>query len=136
MTGIQIYTVRDLTKTVADAETTMRALMDMGYGCIQLAGGINNIEKDAEAAKRCGIKVIGILTNPETCEEHLERVIEIAKELGILTVGIVTKPFGFEGKLRMEQAEKGIAALAEHVDSLIVIPNERLKFVSEETVSE
>ena len=62
-------------------------------------------------------------------------VAEIAKELGILTVGIVTKPFGFEGKLRMEQAEKGIAALAEHVDSLIVIPNERLKFVSEEKIT-
>ena len=62
-------------------------------------------------------------------------VAEIAKEMGILTVGIVTKPFGFEGKLRMEQAEKGIAALAEHVDSLIVIPNERLKFVSEEKIT-
>ena len=59
-------------------------------------------------------------------------VAEIAKEMGILTVGIVTKPFAFEGKLRMNQAEKGIAALSENVDSLIVIPNERLKNVSEE----
>ncbi|MBQ2705028.1 MAG: cell division protein FtsZ [Clostridia bacterium] len=62
-------------------------------------------------------------------------VAEIAKELGILTVGIVTKPFAFEGKLRMNQAEKGIAALSEHVDSLIVIPNERLKHVSEEKIT-
>ena len=62
-------------------------------------------------------------------------VAQIAKELGILTVGIVTKPFAFEGKRRMTQAEEGIAALREHVDSLIVIPNERLKFVSEQKIT-
>ncbi len=62
-------------------------------------------------------------------------VAQIAKELGILTVGIVTKPFAFEGKRRMEQAEAGIAALREHVDSLIVIPNERLKDASAEKLT-
>ena len=62
-------------------------------------------------------------------------VAEIARELGILTVGIVTKPFAFEGKLRMQQAETGIAALREQVDSLVVIPNERLKFVSEQKIT-
>ncbi len=62
-------------------------------------------------------------------------VAQIAKELGILTVGIVTKPFSFEGKKRMSQAEAGIAALKEEVDSLIIIPNERLKFVSEQKIT-
>ncbi len=62
-------------------------------------------------------------------------VAQIAKELGILTVGIVTKPFAFEGKKRMTQAEEGIANLTEQVDSIIVIPNERLKFVSEDKIS-
>ncbi len=62
-------------------------------------------------------------------------VAAIAKELGVLTVGIVTKPFAFEGKKRMTQAESGIAALREHVDSLVVIPNERLKYVSEEKIT-
>ncbi len=62
-------------------------------------------------------------------------VAAIARELGILTVGIVTKPFAFEGKKRMEQAEAGIAALREQVDSLVVIPNERLKFVSEQKIT-
>ena len=57
-------------------------------------------------------------------------VAQIAKELGILTVAIVTKPFAFEGRRRMVQAEEGIAALSQHVDSIIVIPNERLKYVS------
>ena len=62
-------------------------------------------------------------------------VASIARELGILTVGIVTKPFAFEGKKRMTQAEAGIAALREHVDSLVVIPNERLKSVSEQKIT-
>lgn len=54
-------------------------------------------------------------------------VARIARELGILTVGIVTKPFDFEGRGRMLKAEAGIEELAKYVDSLIVIPNERLK---------
>ena len=62
-------------------------------------------------------------------------VAEVAQELGILTVGIVTKPFVFEGRRRMEQAEMGITALREHVDALLVIPNERLKHVTEEKIT-
>ena len=62
-------------------------------------------------------------------------VAEIARDMGVLTVGIVTKPFEFEGRRRMEQAEAGIAALREHVDSLVVIPNERLKYVSEQRIT-
>ncbi len=53
-------------------------------------------------------------------------VAEVAKEMGILTVAVVTKPFPFEGKKRASIAEKGIAELSEHVDSLITIPNEKL----------
>ncbi len=62
-------------------------------------------------------------------------IAEIAKNSGILTVGIVTKPFAFEGKRRMQQAEAGIAELAQHVDSLIIIPNERLKLVSDQKIT-
>ena len=54
-------------------------------------------------------------------------VAEIAQELGALTVGIVTKPFSFEGKKRMEHAVKGLEELKKHVDTLIVIPNDRLR---------
>ena len=54
---------------------------------------------------------------------------EVSKEIGALTVGIVTKPFGFEGRKRLRQAEEGIARLEEHVDTLIVIPNDRLRDV-------
>ena len=57
-------------------------------------------------------------------------VARMAREMDILTIGIVTKPFAFEGKRRMDQAEAGIAELAQYVDSLVVIPNERLKLIS------
>lgn len=53
-------------------------------------------------------------------------VAEIAQDMGILTVGFVTKPFNFEGKWRMDNAETGIAAMREHVDSILVIPNQKL----------
>ncbi len=62
-------------------------------------------------------------------------VAQLAKEMGILTIGIVTKPFAFEGQKRMAQAESGIAALREHVDSLVVIPNERLKVASQQRIT-
>lgn len=62
-------------------------------------------------------------------------VAQIAKDMGILTVGVVTKPFSFEGKARMTSAERGIEELSEHVDSLIVIPNDRLKLVSEQKIT-
>lgn len=62
-------------------------------------------------------------------------VAELAREMGILTVGIVTKPFAFEGKRRMEQAEMGVAALRDVVDALLVIPNERLKLISDQKIT-
>lgn len=54
------------------------------------------------------------------------KVAGIAKEMGILTVGVVTKPFLFEGKKRMSNAEMGIAELKKHVDTLVIIPNNKL----------
>lgn len=62
-------------------------------------------------------------------------VAKIAKELGILTVAVVTKPFAFEGKKRMAQAEQGIQELATAVDSLIIVPNERLKNFSDQAIT-
>jgi cell division protein FtsZ len=62
-------------------------------------------------------------------------VARIARELGALTVGIVTKPFGFEGSRRAQAAEQGIAALAEEVDTLIVVPNNRLLSVLDKQTS-
>jgi cell division protein FtsZ len=62
-------------------------------------------------------------------------VAEIARSLGALTIGVVTRPFTFEGRRRTVQAEQGIQKLREHVDTQIVIPNDRLLTVSDEKTS-
>ena len=62
-------------------------------------------------------------------------VADLAREAGILTVGVVTKPFKFEGANRMRQAESGIADLGAKVDSLIVIPHDRLKYVTDQKIT-
>ena len=62
-------------------------------------------------------------------------VARIAKSIGALTVGVVTKPFSFEGKRRMSQADVGVQALKDEVDTLIVVPNDRLLEISDRSVS-
>ncbi len=62
-------------------------------------------------------------------------VADIAKEAGVLTIGVVTKPFNFEGRNRMIQAETGITELLGKVDSLLVIPNDRLKFATDQKIT-
>ena len=62
-------------------------------------------------------------------------VADIAKELGVLTVGVVTKPFRFEGMRRMRQAEGGISELRSKLDSLVIIPNERLKLATDQKIT-
>ena len=62
-------------------------------------------------------------------------VAQIAKDMGILTVGVVTRPFNFEGRRRIDQANTGISELKEKVDALVVIPNERLKLVSDQKIT-
>ena len=62
-------------------------------------------------------------------------VAKIAKSIGALTIGVVTKPFGFEGRRRAAQAESGVAALRNEVDTLIVVPNDRLLEISDRSIS-
>ena len=62
-------------------------------------------------------------------------VADLAREAGILTVGVVTKPFKFEGKRRMDQANDGIKELLGKVDSLLIIPNDRLKFATDQKIT-
>jgi len=59
-------------------------------------------------------------------------IAQLSKDIGALTVGVVTKPFTFEGRKRMRQAEEGIKLLKENVDTLIVIPNDRLLKIVDE----
>lgn len=83
-------------------------------------------EDIAEALKDCNMVFITAGMGGGTGTGAAPVVAEIAKELGKLTVAVVTKPFAFEGKRKMDQAEKGIKKLLENVDSLIVIPNQKL----------
>ena len=62
-------------------------------------------------------------------------VAEICRDAGLLTVGVVTKPFKFEGKRRMDQANAGIKELLGRVDSLLIIPNDRLKYATDQKVT-
>lgn len=62
-------------------------------------------------------------------------VADIAREQGILTVGVVTKPFSYEGKRRMKYAEEGLEKLSQVVDSLVVIPNDRIRQVIDQKTS-
>jgi len=62
-------------------------------------------------------------------------VADVAREQGVLTIGVVTKPFAFEGRRRMEQAEKGIEELKSKVDALVIIPNERLKHATDQKIT-
>ena len=62
-------------------------------------------------------------------------VARIAMEMEILTVGVVTTPFGFEGKMKMKRAEEGIKEIEQYVDSLVVIPNDRLKLVTDTRIT-
>ena len=62
-------------------------------------------------------------------------VADIAREAGVLTVGVVTKPFKFEGKRRMDQANEGIKDMLGKVDSLLIIPNDRLKYATDQKVT-
>ena len=62
-------------------------------------------------------------------------VADIAKEMGVLTVGVVTKPFSFEGARRMRAAEEGIAELRTKVDSLVIIPNDRLQYATDQKIT-
>ncbi len=105
-----------------------------------------NPELGAKAAEESREGIIDILTGAEmifitagmgggTGTGAAPVVAKVAKDLGILTVAVVTTPFAFEGNYRMVQAKKGIEDLAQYVDAMMVIPNENLKYVTEEKIT-
>ncbi len=94
-----------------------------------------SIEEITEAIKGADMVFITAGMGGGTGTGAAPVIAKIAKSLDILTVAVVTKPFLFEGKKRMMQAEAGIEKLAETVDSLIVIPNERLKLLTDKKIT-
>ena len=94
-----------------------------------------SIEEITEAIKGADMVFITAGMGGGTGTGAAPVIAKVAKSLDILTVAVVTKPFLFEGKRRMTQAEAGIAKLADNVDSLIVIPNERLKLLTDKKIT-
>ncbi len=142
--GVEFVTINTDRQALALSQATQK--IQIGEKLTRGTGAGANPEKGQRAAEESRDEIMAALKGTDmvfitagmgggTGTGAAPVVAEIARDLGILTVGIVTKPFLFEGRKRMEQAENGIAALREHVDSLVVIPNERLKMVSEQRIT-
>ncbi len=125
------------TDSQALRNVTSRSILQLGTGLTKgLGAGANpevgrqaaleDRERIAESLKGADMVFITAGMGGGTGTGGAPVVAEVAKELGILTVAVVTKPFPFEGKKRMAAADTGLKQLAEHVDSLITIPNEKL----------
>ncbi len=129
-----------LVKSQADKKVPIGEKITKGHGAganpeIGKRAAEESIEELTEALKGADMLFLTSGMGGGTGTGASPVIAKLAKDMGILTVAIVTKPFAFEGKMRMEQAENGIKALGEFVDSLIVIPNERLKQVSETRIT-
>ena len=94
-----------------------------------------SLEEITEAIKGADMVFITAGMGGGTGTGAAPTIADIAREAGILTVGVVTKPFKFEGKRRMDQAMVGINELLGKVDSLLIIPNDRLKFATDQKVT-
>ena len=131
---------QDLNKSVCETKVQIGEKLTSGMG----AGSKPEIgQKSAEESRA---QIAKILENTDmvfitagmgggTGTGAAPIVADLAREQGILTVGVVTKPFKFEGANRMRQAEAGIAALSDKVDSLVIIPNDRLKYVTDQKIT-
>ena len=99
------------------------------------AAALENKEQLAEAIKGADLVFIAAGMGGGTGTGAAPVIAEAARETGVLTVGVVTKPFTYEGKARSVLAEQGIAELKKHVDSLIIIPNDRLISLASKNMS-
>lgn len=131
--------LQDLNRSKAETRMQIGKKIAKGLG----AGGDPKVgeeaaEEDKEAignlVKNCDMIFIAAGMGGGTGTGSAPVVARIARELGVLTVGVVTTPFEFEGPVRMRQAKDGIKKLHEHVDSLIIIPNEQLLKVVDKTM--
>ena len=119
------------------ARTSAKTVLQLGTGLTKGLGAGANPAIGAQAAMEDKDRIADALEGADmvfitagmgggTGTGAAPIIAQIARELGILTVAVVTKPFGFEGRKRLDVANEGIAALGKHVDSLIIIPNDKL----------
>ena len=131
---------QSLKKSAAPTQLVIGEKVTSGFGAGGNAGigkraaeeAVNEIKKLISGADMVFVTA-GMGGGPGTGATPI--VAKVAKEMDILTVGVVTTPFAFEGKRRMDQAKAGIEEMREFVDSLVVIPNERLKMVADARIT-
>lgn len=142
--GVQYVAVNTDNQALAgcDAEVTVRigerTTRGLGAGSEPLTGrraAEESRERLAEALSGAEMVFVTACLGGGTGTGAAPVVAEAARELGALTIGVVTKPFSFEGARRRQQAEEGVRDLQEKVDTLIVIPNDRLLHICEGDVS-
>ena len=144
VTGVEFIAAntdsQDLNKSLADVRIQLGEKLTRGLG----AGanpeiGKQSAEEDIEKLKQLleGTDMLFITAGMGggTGTGSSPVIAKVAKELGILTVGIVTKPFSFEGGKRKTNAERGVEELKEYVDSLVVIPNDKLFELPDKTIT-
>jgi cell division protein FtsZ len=122
---------QDIHKSLAEHKIQIGEKLTKGLGAganpeIGRSAAMESVEQIREALEGSDMVFITAGMGGGTGTGSAPVVAQVAKELGALTVGVVTKPFYFEGKRRLEQAEEGTRALADVVDSIITIPNDRL----------
>ncbi|NRA41365.1 MAG: cell division protein FtsZ [Pseudomonadales bacterium] len=136
--GVEFICANTDAQALEDIET--RTVLQLGTNITKGLGAGANPEVGRQAAMEDRDRIAEVLSGADmvfitagmgggTGTGAAPVVAEVAKELGILTVAVITKPFRFEGKKRMRLAEEGMRELAQHVDSLITIPNEKLMAV-------
>lgn len=144
MGGIEFIAVNTDRQCLAASQATQK--LPIGEKLTGGKGAGANPEVGRESAKESKEQIAAVLEGTDmvfvtagmgggTGTGAAPVVAEIAKEKGILTVGVVTKPFNFEGRRRMESAMKGIEELRTKVDSLVIIPNDRLQYATDEKIT-
>ena len=144
MQGVEFIAVNTDRQCLASSEATQK--LPIGEKLTGGKGAGANPDVGRESAKESKDQISALLDNTDmvfvtagmgggTGTGAATVVAEIAKSRGILTVGVVTKPFSFEGRRRMDQAMRGIEELQSKVDSLVIIPNDRLQYATDEKIT-
>ncbi len=145
VSGVEFWTVNTDAQALSQAQAQTSKRLQVGQKLTRGLGAGGNPAIGQKAAEESRDEIAAALENSDlvfitagmgggTGTGAAPIVAEVAKELGALTVGVVTRPFTFEGRRRTTQAEEGIAALQSRVDTLIIIPNDKLlTVISEQT---
>ena len=131
---------QDLNNSLADIRLQLGEKLTRGLGAgadpeIGKQAAEEDIEKLKQLLEETDMLFITAGMGGGTGTGSAPVIAKVAKEIGVLTIAVVTKPFNFEGKKRMKNAESGLEELKKHVDSLVIIPNDKLFELPEKTIT-